>query len=62
VILKIDNKGAVDLANSWSISGGTKHMEVRYQFLRELKEKGILRVKWIPGNENDSDLFTKNLD
>ena len=26
--VKVDNKGAVDLANGWSISRGTKHMEV----------------------------------
>ena len=62
MVLEIDNKGAVDLSNSWSVSGGTKHMEVRYQFLRELKQNGLLKVHWIPGTENDSDLFTKNLD
>jgi hypothetical protein len=48
MILEIDNKGAIDLVNSWSISGRTKHMEVHYQFLQELKEKGILKVEWIP--------------
>jgi hypothetical protein len=62
MILEINNKGAVDLANNWSISGWTKHMEVHYRFLQELKEKGILKVEWIPGCKNDCDLFTKNLD
>jgi hypothetical protein len=62
MVLEIDNKGAVDLSNSWSVSGGTKHMEVRYQFLRELKQNGLLKVNWIPGADNDADLFTKNLD
>ncbi len=37
-------------------------MDVRQCFLRELKEEGILVVKWITGSENDSDMFTKNLD
>ncbi len=31
-------------------------------FLRELKEQGTLKVQWIPGNENDVDLFTKKLE
>ena len=28
MILKVDNKGAVDLANNWSIGGRTQHIEV----------------------------------
>jgi hypothetical protein len=28
MILKIDNKGAVDLANNWSIGGRTRHIEI----------------------------------
>ena len=36
-------------------------MDVRQNFLRKLKENGILLVKWIPGPTNDADLHTKNL-
>jgi hypothetical protein len=32
-ILQFDNKGAVDLANNWSIGGRTRHIEVRQYFL-----------------------------
>ena len=62
MIIKVDNKGAVDLANGWSISGGTKHMEVRIAFARELKENGIIRVEWTPSEENEADIFTKNVE
>jgi len=61
MILEIDNKGTVDLANNWSVGGRTRHIDVRQVFLRELKESGILIVKWIAGVDNDSDMFTKNL-
>jgi hypothetical protein len=61
MILKVDNKGVVDLANNWSAGGRTRHIAVRANFLRELKEQGLLRVEWIPTDENSSDLFTKNL-
>jgi hypothetical protein len=27
--LEIDNKGAVDLANNWSIGGRTRHVDAR---------------------------------
>ena len=61
MILEIDNKGAVDMANNWSVGGRTKHMDVRYLWLRELKEQGLVRVIWTSGESNDADLFTKNL-
>jgi hypothetical protein len=61
MILHIDNSGAVDLANNWSAGGRTRHMEVRMFFLRDLKEAGILEIKWTKGVSNPADLFTKNL-
>ena len=61
MILEINNKGAVDMANNWSVGGRTKHMDVRHLWLRELKEQGIIRVIWMSGSSNDADLFTKNL-
>jgi hypothetical protein len=30
-------------------------------FLRELKEAGVLVIKWISGAVNEADIFTKNL-
>jgi hypothetical protein len=30
--------------------------------LQELKEAKVLVVKWIPGSENEADIFTKILD
>jgi hypothetical protein len=61
MILQVDNKGAHDLAHNWSIGGRTRHVDVRINFLRKLKEEGTLVVEWIPGDQNSSDMFTKNL-
>ena len=30
-------------------------------FLRELKDQGLIVVKYIPGDMNDMDIFTKNV-
>ncbi len=60
--LEINNKGAVDLINSFSVGGRTHHINVKQCFLRELKEVKQLVVNWIPGSENSTDTFTKNLD
>jgi hypothetical protein len=41
MILEIDNKGMVDIANNRSVGDRTRHMNTRYYFLRELKEVGV---------------------
>jgi hypothetical protein len=33
MILEVDNKGAVDFINGWSVSGRTRHIEVKQYFL-----------------------------
>ena len=60
MILEMDKKGAVDLANNWSVGGRTRHVDVRNNFLRELKDQSLLLVKHVPGGDNDADIFTKN--
>jgi hypothetical protein len=61
MILNMDNKGACNLMNNWSVRGQTQHIDVKYYFLRELKEQNTVRAEWIPSGENSSDMFTKNL-
>eukprot|EP00956_Cyclotella_meneghiniana_P017441 scaffold28424_cov41-Cyclotella_meneghiniana.AAC.1 len=63
MVLEMDNKGAVDLANNYSVGGRTRHVDARFFYLRELKEEeGLMVIKHVPGIENDADIFTKNVD
>eukprot|EP00804_Cyclotella_cryptica_P007776 CCRYP_001385-RA/>CCRYP_001385-RA protein AED:0.40 eAED:-0.17 QI:0/-1/0/1/-1/1/1/0/271 len=62
MIAEMDNSGARDLANSWSVGGRTRHVDVRMFLLRELKEDGMVAFKHIPGPDNEADIFTKNDD
>jgi hypothetical protein len=64
MLVEIDNSnsGARDLANSWSVGGRTRHVDVHMFFLRELKEDGLLSFKHVSGMKNESDIFTKNVD
>jgi hypothetical protein len=64
MLVEMDNSGARDLANIWSVGGRTRtrHVDVRMFFLRELKEDGLLAFKHVSGTENESDIFTKNVD
>ena len=60
--LYMDNKGGVDIFNGWSISGNTRAVSIRFAYIRELKEQGILKIHWLSGEMLAADLFTKNLD
>ena len=62
MLLEIDCKGTVDLNNNWSVGGRTRHVPVKYMFLRDLKESGVFEIRWVPSEANCSDMFTKNLD
>ena len=61
MILRVDNKGAVDLANNWSVAGRTRHIATKINFLREMKEEGLIKVVWCSNEHMASDIFTKNV-
>ena len=61
MVLEMDNKGAVDMANNWSVGGRSRHVDVRNHFLRQCKEDGLLVIRFVPGADNDSDILTKNV-
>jgi hypothetical protein len=61
MILEIYNKGAVDIANNWSVGGRTRHIDTRFYFLRELKGANLIKTVWKSGTEMSSDVLTKNL-
>jgi hypothetical protein len=42
--LNLDNMGAVDLINSFSVGGHTRHIDVKQCFLMDLKEAKKLIV------------------
>ncbi len=45
MVLEMDNRGAIDLINSFSVGDCTQHINVKQCFLRELKESKILVIK-----------------
>lgn len=62
-----DNDGAIFLSKNKQVSQRTKHIDIRYHFLRDFTDKGkescgrgmMMKVK---GAENYADIFTKNVD
>ena len=61
MILEMDNSGAVDIANSWSVGGRMHHVDVRNYFFQELMDQGLLVIRHIAGEQSNADIFTKNV-
>lgn len=60
-ILFMDNESAIKFTKNPTFHRKTKHIEVRYHFIRSQFEKGIFDVKFV-GTENQlADFFTKPL-
>ena len=61
VKLKMDNRGGRDFLNNWNMSMATRALAVRFAWIRELREEGVIDIDWIRTNDNEADLCTKNL-
>ena len=59
--IKVDNIGAIYMAENNSSNNQTKHVNTRYHFVRELIKDGIVKIEFVRSENNDSDIFTKNL-
>ena len=60
IIVRVDNVGAIYIANNYTTSQRTKHIDVRTHFVREFIEDGIIKIIFIKSEDNDADIFTKN--
>ena len=59
VILFADNQGAIALANNPVQHQRSKHIDIKYHFIRDEIMSGIVDLRYIPSEENVSDIFTK---
>ncbi|KAG5890546.1 hypothetical protein JTB14_028297 [Gonioctena quinquepunctata] len=60
-VLWIDNASAVKLVHNPEFHKLSKHIDVRYHFIREKVEEGIFKVKHIAGENQIVDILTKPL-
>ena len=60
--LYTDNNGALLLAHNPVFHERSKHIAVKYHYIRELIYKGIIDLIYIPTNEQKSDGLTKPLE
>jgi hypothetical protein len=56
-----DNQGSIFIGSNPVQERRTKHIDIRYHYVRECIEEGDVSVVFIEGKENPADMFTKNL-
>jgi hypothetical protein len=57
-----DSTGAISVAKNPMLHSRTKHIEVRYHFLRDNVEKGNIDLIHVPTEKQLADILTKVLD
>ena len=56
-----DNQGAISFSKNRIASEKLKHLEVKYNFVRDCVEKGKVYFEYVQSNNNLADLFTKSV-
>jgi hypothetical protein len=61
ITLHCDNQGAIALSKDNKFHARTKHIDIRYHFIREAVENNQVFMHYVPTDENVADIFTKPL-
>jgi len=61
MLVRGDNQGALKLAESEEHHHRTKHIDVRFRFLRDVIENGSLQLEYITTEDSVTDALTKAL-
>ena len=58
-LIMIDNQGAMNLAKNPVQHQRSKHIGIKYHFIRSEIQEGRISLEYIPTEENVADVFTK---
>jgi hypothetical protein len=62
VPLLCDNESAIRMADNPVEHGHTKHIDIRYHFLRDHQQRGDIKIVYVNTKNQLVDIFTKPLD
>ena len=61
IVLMENNQGAIALTQNPVAHSKNKHIDIRFHFIREAPEKGMIQIKYSPSEDMLADLLTKPL-
>ena len=62
MVVYYNNSSAIDISKNLVQHSKTKHIEIRYHFIRDLVERKIMCLEYIPTEHQNANIFTKPLD
>ena len=61
VMVRVKNIGAILMARNIMTRFHTKHVDIRYKYVNEYVEDGIVKIIFVKSADNDSNILSKNL-
>jgi hypothetical protein len=61
ILTFVDNQSSIQMSSNNTDHERTKHIDIKYHFIREHVKNNEIAVKWIATNEQIADIFTKPL-
>jgi hypothetical protein len=61
IIIHCDSQSAIYLTNDQMITEKSKHIDIRYHFVRDIIEKDLVKVCKISTHNNHDDMMTKHV-
>ena len=61
IICRVDNMGAIFIAENINTNAKTKHIDLRTKYVTEFCENGFIKIIFVRSRDNKSDGFTKNV-
>ena len=56
-----DNQSTIAVSENGVKGERTKHVDVKYHFVTETVERGVIKLRWVPTTQQQADIFTKAL-
>ena len=61
VVILCDNSSAINISKNPVQHSRTKHIEIRYHFLKDKVSQGEIKLEYVPTKDQVADIFTKPL-
>jgi transposase InsO family protein len=61
MMLYCDNQAALKLAQDDNYHARTKHIDIRYHFIRDVVQRGLIELQYCPTDDMTADILTKAL-
>jgi hypothetical protein len=60
-IIHCDNQSCIKLSENPVFHDRSKHIDIRYHFIRDCVQKGAVQLQYVPTDEQVADILTKAL-